>query len=39
MTVTGNLKDVMKELISAAASYVRSRAIDSASSRRSSIRS
>ena len=28
MTVTGNLKDVMKELISAAASYVRSRAID-----------
>lgn len=28
MTVTGNLRDVMKELISAAASYVRSRAID-----------
>ncbi len=28
MTVTGNLKDVMKESISAAASYVRSRAID-----------
>ena len=28
MTVTGNLKEVMKELISAAASYVRSRAID-----------
>ena len=28
MTVTGNLKDVMKELISAAASYVRSRALD-----------
>ena len=28
MTVTGNLKDVMKELISAAASYVRSRAVD-----------
>ena len=27
MTVTGNLKDVMKESISAAASYVRSRAI------------
>ena len=27
MTVTGNLRDVMKELISAAASYVRSRAI------------
>jgi ATP-dependent Lon protease len=28
MIVTGNLKDVMKESISAAASYVRSRAID-----------
>ena len=28
MTVTGNLKDVMKESISAASSYVRSRAID-----------
>ncbi len=28
MTVTGNLRDVMKELISAAASYARSRAID-----------
>jgi ATP-dependent Lon protease len=28
MTVTGNLKDVMKESISAAASYVRSRAIE-----------
>ncbi len=28
MTVTGNLEDVMKESISAAASYVRSRAID-----------
>jgi ATP-dependent Lon protease len=28
MTVTGNLKDVMKESISAAASYARSRAID-----------
>jgi ATP-dependent Lon protease len=28
MTVTGNLKDVMKESISAAASYVHSRAID-----------
>ena len=28
MTVTGNLKDVMKESISAAASYVRSRSID-----------
>ena len=28
MTVTGNLRDVMKELISAAASYVRSRAIN-----------
>ncbi|CUW44582.1 ATP-dependent protease La [Brucella vulpis] len=28
MTVTGNLRDVMKESISAAASYVRSRAID-----------
>ncbi|MFT0892584.1 endopeptidase La [Pseudochelatococcus sp. G4_1912] len=28
MTVTGNLKDVMKESISAAASYVRSRASD-----------
>ncbi|WP_433956343.1 endopeptidase La [Brevundimonas bullata] len=27
MTVTGNLKEVMKELISAAASYVRSRAL------------
>ncbi len=27
MTVTGNLKDVMKELISAASSYVRSRAV------------
>ena len=27
MTVTGNVRDVMKELISAAASYVRSRAI------------
>ncbi len=27
MTVTGNLRDVMKELISAAASYVRSRSI------------
>ena len=27
MTVTGNLRDVMKESISAAASYVRSRAI------------
>src|SRR5262249_60618251 len=29
MTVTGNLRDVMKESISAAASYVRSRAITS----------
>ncbi|MGL4811541.1 MAG: S16 family serine protease, partial [Beijerinckiaceae bacterium] len=28
MTVTGNLKDVMKESISAAASYVRSKAVD-----------
>jgi ATP-dependent Lon protease len=28
MTITGNLRDVMKESISAAASYVRSRAID-----------
>src|SRR5690606_17969499 len=28
MTVTGNLKEVMKESISAAASYVRSRALD-----------
>ncbi len=28
MTVTGNLKDVMKESISAAAAYVRSRAVD-----------
>ncbi len=28
MTVTGNLRDVMKELISAAASYVRSRAVN-----------
>ncbi|MFN8828831.1 MAG: endopeptidase La [Labrys sp. (in: a-proteobacteria)] len=28
MTVTGNLKDVMRESISAAASYVRSRAVD-----------
>ena len=28
MTVTGNLKDVMKESISAAASYVKSRAVD-----------
>ncbi|MEM6474373.1 MAG: endopeptidase La, partial [Planctomycetota bacterium] len=28
MTVTGNLKDVMKESISAAASYVRSRSLD-----------
>ncbi len=28
MTVTGNLREVMKELISAAASYVRSRAVD-----------
>jgi ATP-dependent Lon protease len=28
MTVTGNLKDVMKESISAAISYVRSRAVD-----------
>lgn len=28
MTVTGNLKDVMRESISAAASYVRSRSID-----------
>jgi ATP-dependent Lon protease len=28
MTVTGNLKDVMRESISAAASYVRSRALD-----------
>jgi ATP-dependent Lon protease len=28
MTVTGNLKDVMKESISAAASYVRSKALD-----------
>jgi ATP-dependent Lon protease len=28
MTVTGNLKDVMKESISAAASYVRSRSVD-----------
>jgi ATP-dependent Lon protease len=27
MTVTGNLRDVMKESISAAASYVRSRAV------------
>jgi ATP-dependent Lon protease len=34
MTVTGNLRDVMKESISAAASYVRSRASISASSRR-----
>jgi hypothetical protein len=36
MTVTGNLRDVMKESISAAASYVRSRASISASSRRCS---
>ncbi|PCI02994.1 MAG: endopeptidase La [Hyphomicrobiales bacterium] len=28
MTVTGNLRDVMKESVSAAASYVRSRAVD-----------
>src|SRR5204862_6809061 len=28
MTVTGNLKEVLKESISAAASYVRSRAVD-----------
>jgi ATP-dependent Lon protease len=28
MTVTGNIRDVMKESISAAASYVRSRAVD-----------
>src|ERR1044071_9471261 len=28
MTVTGNLRDVMKESISAASSYVRSRSID-----------
>src|SRR5207302_5650682 len=28
MTVTGNLRDVMKESLSAAASYVRSRAVD-----------
>jgi len=28
MTVTGNLRDVMKESISAAASYIRSRAVD-----------
>jgi ATP-dependent Lon protease len=28
MTITGNLRDVMKESISAAASYVRSRAVD-----------
>ena len=28
MTVTGNLRDVMKESISAAASYVRSRSVD-----------
>jgi ATP-dependent Lon protease len=28
MTVTGNLRDVMKESISAASSYVRSRAFD-----------
>ena len=28
MTVTGNLREVMKESISAAASYVRSRAVD-----------
>jgi ATP-dependent Lon protease len=28
MTVTGNLRDVMKDSISAAASYVRSRAVD-----------
>jgi ATP-dependent Lon protease len=28
MTVTGNLRDVMKESISAAAFYVRSRAAD-----------
>ncbi len=28
MTVTGNLRDIMKESISAAASYVRSRAVD-----------
>jgi ATP-dependent Lon protease len=32
MTVTGNLKEVMKESISAAATYVRSRCIDLASS-------
>ena len=39
MTVTGNLKDVMKESISAAASYVRGRARSaSASSRRCSRR-
>jgi ATP-dependent Lon protease len=38
MTVTGNLRDVMKESISAAASYVRSRAVASVSSRRSSTR-
>ncbi len=36
MTVTGNLKDVMKESISAAASYVRSGPSISALSRRSS---
>ena len=28
MTVTGNLRDVMKELIQAANAYVRSRAVD-----------
>ena len=36
MTVTGNLRDVMKELISAAASYVRCARSPSASSRRCS---
>jgi len=36
MTVTGNLRDVMKESISAAASYVRSVRLRSASSRRCS---
>jgi ATP-dependent Lon protease len=38
MTVTGNLRDVMKESISAASSYVRSRSTTSASSRRPSTR-